>query len=84
MTFQRRTALKIVELVRTRKPGVRVVVGGYDPSLASTAYTGPDSGVDYNHEDLVDAMWRNLSAAAFLQDRNTLAIGAAAAARIER
>lgn len=32
----------------------------------------------------VDATWRNLSAAAFLQDRNTLAIGAAATARAER
>src|SRR5512138_98680 len=31
MTFQRRTALRVIELVRARRPGVRVVVGGYDP-----------------------------------------------------
>jgi anaerobic magnesium-protoporphyrin IX monomethyl ester cyclase len=38
MTFQRRTAVRIVELVRSLKPGVNVVVGGYDPSLAPEAY----------------------------------------------
>src|SRR3989442_6549756 len=42
MTFQRKTALRIVELVRARRPGVRIAVGGYDPSLAPQAYTdGP-------------------------------------------
>jgi len=40
MTFQRKTALKIVELVRALKPDVRIVAGGYDPSLATEAYTG--------------------------------------------
>src|SRR5215471_17454726 len=39
MTFQRRTAQRIVELVRALKPGVRIVVGGYDPTLATDAYT---------------------------------------------
>jgi radical SAM superfamily enzyme YgiQ (UPF0313 family) len=39
MTFQRRTAQRIVELVRALKPGVRIVVGGYDPTLATEAYT---------------------------------------------
>lgn len=34
MTFQRRTAGRIIELVRNLQPGVKVVVGGYDPSLA--------------------------------------------------
>src|SRR5712692_10997282 len=29
MTFQRRTAGRIIDLVRTLKPGVKVVVGGY-------------------------------------------------------
>jgi anaerobic magnesium-protoporphyrin IX monomethyl ester cyclase len=38
MTFQRRTAKRIVELVRSLRPGARVVVGGYDPSLAPEAY----------------------------------------------
>jgi anaerobic magnesium-protoporphyrin IX monomethyl ester cyclase len=39
MTFQRRTARKLVELVRARRPSAQVVVGGYDPSLAPEAYT---------------------------------------------
>ena len=45
MTFQRRTAKKIIDLVRHLKPNVRVAVGGYDPSLASDAYTDCASGV---------------------------------------
>lgn len=44
MTFQRRTALKLIEVVRRLKPGVRIVVGGYDPTLAPEAYTGPSEG----------------------------------------
>jgi radical SAM superfamily enzyme YgiQ (UPF0313 family) len=44
MTFQRRTAGRIIDLVRALKPGVKVVVGGYDPSLAPEAYEG--LGVD--------------------------------------
>ncbi len=47
MTFQRKTSLRIVELVRSLHPGVRIVVGGYDPSLAADAYMTDDSGVDY-------------------------------------
>ena len=39
MTFQRGTARKIIELVRMLRPDARVVVGGYDPSLAPEAYT---------------------------------------------
>jgi anaerobic magnesium-protoporphyrin IX monomethyl ester cyclase len=38
MTFQRRTATRIIELLRTLKPEVKIVVGGYDPSLAAEAY----------------------------------------------
>ena len=38
MTFQRRTACKIIQLVRSLRGNVRVVVGGYDPSLAPEAY----------------------------------------------
>src|SRR6266536_2649957 len=34
MTFQRRTAERIIGLVRSLRPGVKIVVGGYDPSLA--------------------------------------------------
>jgi len=38
MTFQRDTALRIARLVRQLRPGVRVVAGGYDPSLATEPY----------------------------------------------
>ena len=45
MTFQRRTAGRIIDLARALKPGVKIVVGGYDPSLAPEAFEG--MGVDY-------------------------------------
>jgi len=45
MTFQRRTAERVVQLARTLEPKVKVVVGGYDPSLAPEAYQA--MGVDY-------------------------------------
>ena len=38
MTFQRPTAKRIIQLIRAMRPGIRVVAGGYDPSLASEAY----------------------------------------------
>src|SRR5580765_2141874 len=41
MTFQRVTAFKIARLVRMLKPDVRLVAGGYDPSLAPDAYERP-------------------------------------------
>ncbi len=44
MTFQRHTAQRLIELVRALRPGVRIVVGGYDPSLAPEAYTRPGPG----------------------------------------
>src|SRR5262249_21523163 len=47
MTFQRRTALRIIDLVRTLRPNARIVVGGYDPSLAVEAYTPASTGVDF-------------------------------------
>ena len=40
MTFQRRTAGRIIELVRALRPGVKIVVGGYDPSLAARSLRG--------------------------------------------
>jgi anaerobic magnesium-protoporphyrin IX monomethyl ester cyclase len=40
MTFQRATALKIARLVRAMRPPARIVVGGYDPSLAVDPYVG--------------------------------------------
>ncbi len=43
MTFQRATALQIAQLVRQLRPSTRVVVGGYDPTLAPEAYeSSPD------------------------------------------
>jgi anaerobic magnesium-protoporphyrin IX monomethyl ester cyclase len=45
MTFQRRTAGRIIALARSLKPGLKVIVGGYDPTLAPEAYA--DMGVDY-------------------------------------
>jgi radical SAM superfamily enzyme YgiQ (UPF0313 family) len=39
MTFQRRTARRIIALVRALRPGVPIVVGGYDPSLAPEAWS---------------------------------------------
>ena len=47
MTFQRRTAFRLVERLRRRRPEARVVVGGYDPSLATEAWTGETPGVDF-------------------------------------
>src|SRR5688572_21170322 len=47
MTFQRRTALRIIGLVRALRPTVRVVIGGYDPSLAPEAYADPAHGIDF-------------------------------------
>jgi anaerobic magnesium-protoporphyrin IX monomethyl ester cyclase len=45
MTFQRTTAFRIAQLARTLKPDVRIVVGGYDPSLAPDAYE-PRAGLN--------------------------------------
>src|SRR5437762_4863238 len=47
MTFQRRTALRIIQRIRAIKPSVSVVAGGYDPSLASEEYEAPSTGVDF-------------------------------------
>src|SRR5437667_371100 len=47
MTFQRRTAFKVIDLVRSLRPDARIVVGGYDPSLAPEAYAGETCGVDF-------------------------------------
>ena len=38
MTFQRATALTIARFIRQQLPNVRIVGGGYDPSLAPEAY----------------------------------------------
>jgi len=46
MTFQRVTARRIINLVRRLRPSVRIVVGGYDPSLAPEVWIDPALGVD--------------------------------------
>jgi anaerobic magnesium-protoporphyrin IX monomethyl ester cyclase len=46
MTFQRTTAQRIVALIRARRPASRIVVGGYDPSLAGEIYQDPAWRVD--------------------------------------
>jgi Fe-S oxidoreductase len=46
MTFQRRTARRVVELIRAMCPKTRIVVGGYDPSLASHVYEDAGWQVD--------------------------------------
>ena len=38
MTFQRTTALRLASFIRALRPSVRIVAGGYDPSLAPHAY----------------------------------------------
>ena len=38
MTFQRTTALALASFIRALRPSVRIVAGGYDPSLAPRAY----------------------------------------------
>ena len=39
MTFQRTTALALARMIRAIRPQTKIVVGGYDPSLAPQAYT---------------------------------------------
>ena len=60
MTFQRRTALAIARLVQTLRPGVRIVAGGYDPSLAPQAYEPPDTGIEFIVRGEGDLTFREL------------------------
>ena len=60
MTFQRRTALRITRLIRSIKPDVRVVAGGYDPSLAPEAYEAPSAGIDFLVRGEGDLTFREL------------------------
>jgi radical SAM superfamily enzyme YgiQ (UPF0313 family) len=59
MTFQRRTAVRIIDLLKSLKSDVRIVVGGYDPSLAPDAYTGVP-GVDFIVRGEGDITFREL------------------------
>jgi len=64
MTFQRRTARRIIGLIRALKPDTHIVVGGYDPTLAPEAWMDPELGVtalvrgegDVTFRELVNAL----------------------------
>jgi anaerobic magnesium-protoporphyrin IX monomethyl ester cyclase len=60
MTFQRRTALEIVRLLHRMKPDVRIIAGGYDPSLAPEAYEHPEAGIDFVVRGEGDLTFREL------------------------
>jgi anaerobic magnesium-protoporphyrin IX monomethyl ester cyclase len=60
MTFQRRTALELIRLVRALRPQTRIVVGGYDASLAPDAYEASSSGVDFIVRGEGDLTFREL------------------------
>ncbi|HET7220509.1 MAG TPA: radical SAM protein [Vicinamibacterales bacterium] len=60
MTFQRGTARKIVALLRQLRPGLMIVVGGYDPSLASDVYEDPAWGIDVIVRGEGDITFRDL------------------------
>jgi anaerobic magnesium-protoporphyrin IX monomethyl ester cyclase len=60
MTFQRRTALRLISLIRAIRPDVRVVIGGYDPTLAAEVYADPHLGVDLIVRGEGDITFRDL------------------------
>src|SRR5512141_802984 len=60
MTFQRKTALAIAALIKQIDPRVRVVAGGYDPSLAPEAYEEPALGIDFLVRGEGDITFREL------------------------
>ncbi len=60
MTFQRGTALGIIRMIKALSPPARVVVGGYDPSLAPEAYEHPEAGVDFIVRGEGDLTFRDL------------------------
>src|SRR5688572_4116606 len=71
MTFQRATARRIISLVKSINPKTKVVVGGYDPSLAPDAWTHPALGVDFIVCGEGDLTFRELVRA--LDDKRSLA-----------
>ena len=70
MTFQRGTARRIISLVKSINPDAKVVVGGYDPSLAPEAWTHPALGVDFIVRGEGDITFRELVQA--LEDKRPL------------
>jgi radical SAM superfamily enzyme YgiQ (UPF0313 family) len=63
MTFQRKTALGLVRLIREIDSSVMVVAGGYDPSLAPEAYESPQLGIDFIVRGEGDLTFRHLLSA---------------------
>src|SRR5690349_20538106 len=47
MTFQRKTAFKVAQLLRALNPEIKIVVGGYDPSLAPEPYMDAETAADF-------------------------------------
>jgi anaerobic magnesium-protoporphyrin IX monomethyl ester cyclase len=60
MTFQRATARRIIALIRSLRPSALIVVGGYDPSLATEAWVHPAIGVDVIVRGEGDVTFREL------------------------
>jgi radical SAM superfamily enzyme YgiQ (UPF0313 family) len=60
MTFQRRTAQRIVERIRVLRPSAVIVAGGYDASLAPEAYTEGPGAVDVIVRGEGEATFREL------------------------
>jgi radical SAM superfamily enzyme YgiQ (UPF0313 family) len=60
MTFQRRTAHRLIRIIRGLRPESTIVVGGYDPSLATEAYEDPSLGVDFIVRGEGDVTFREL------------------------
>ena len=60
MTYQRGTARRIISLIRSLRPEARIVVGGYDPSLAPEAYLHPSLGIDFIVRGEGDVTFREL------------------------
>ncbi len=60
MTFQRKTAFKVMALIRSLRPEAAIVVGGYDPSLAPEAYDFDASPVDFIVSGEGDITFREL------------------------
>src|SRR5574337_499313 len=76
MTFQRKTARKIVDLVRSLCPNARVVVGLYDPSMATEAYTDSSwGGVDFIVRGEGEITFRELLRAIELQHGSNHIVG---------
>jgi radical SAM superfamily enzyme YgiQ (UPF0313 family) len=76
MTFQRATARRTIALIRTIAPTVRIVVGGYDPSLAPGAWTHPAIGVDYIVRGEGDLTFRDLVRVLVQQPGDAVGVGA--------